>query len=583
MRTRSSLELIKNFIDSNYDNMFGNFLKIHETKLTTSNMEFGYCYKSTFGKEHTVNYYNIFQSKIGVPRTDFRILMHEYGHIYLGHLDGVHELLDSQICDVLDNNRFQLIEGINKECGIDFADKLLERVIDDPELNHSLHNIAMDMEVNSTILSEDDVKEMQEDMTNVLMDLNSEKIKAIKEYTTAIGWPEEKVKEFVDLIIKSFKIKLMIPSKYHLSDGSPFPDELTYPEYLILIIKNISQFVKMLVNIQKGGDGDTSGVTSEEVKDLLSQMANKPSSGDGSNSSGGNGAGSGSGSGSGNGSSPSMESLDNLLKSTGLINPYKGERPDDGGGGDKKGDKDGGGCSKDHSSPNRDSADEKRAAKEIHSIGGSGCGSSGGADGFRIVSKDGDLVDTAIDEVIKDHKAKVMKVTRTRDVLWKYNRGINRSVISPTERQKINYSTDPKLVFLIDISGSMNTRLIDRILKTIANKLSHLGTGRGLKYDIISWNIRLGEHIKDINPRNPITTIAYGGGTRIAKGIEYFKQNYTPKASLIIISDFEDYLDEWAKVESTMKEYCMYGFNYGPPSYGENTKFKYLKVRNFRK
>lgn len=585
MKTKSSLEIIKHFIDSNYDNMFGNFLKIYETNLTDSNMDFGYCYKSVFGKDHPVNYYNIFQSKIGIPRTDFRILMHEYGHIYLGHLDGVHELLDSQICDVLDNNRFQLIEGINKECGIDFADKLLERVIDDPELNHSLHNIAMDMEVNSTILSEDDIEEMQDDMSNVLMDLNSDKIKSIQSYFTALGWPEEQIKEYVDLIMKSLKIKLMLPSKYHLSDGTPFPNELTYAEYLILIVKNLSQFVKMLVSIQKGGDGDTSNITSEEVKDLLSQMANKDGNGNGSDSGSGGDSGDGSGSGSGknqsgdNTSSPGMESLDNLLKSTGLVNPYKGIRPDDKDGGDGK-DKEG--SYRDHSNPNRSAADEKREAKEIHSSGGRGCSSSGGADGFRIVSNDGDLVDNAIDEVIKDHKAKVLKVTRTRDVMWKYNRGINRSVISPTERSKVNYSTDPKLVFLIDISGSMDTRLIDRILKTIANKLVHLGTGRGLKYDIISWNTRLGEHIKDINPKNPITKIPYGGGTRIARGIEYFKENYTPKASLIIISDFEDYLEEWARVESTMKDYCMYGFNYGSSNYVKNINFKYLKVRNFK-
>jgi nicotinic acid mononucleotide adenylyltransferase len=70
-----------------------------------------------------------------------------------------------------------------------------------------------------------------------------------------------------------------------------------------------------------------------------------------------------------------------------------------------------------------------------------------------------------------------------------------------------------------------------------------------------------------------------GGGTRMAGGMQYFKDNYGPSAILILISDFEDYLEEWHKVEETMKGYTMYGFNYGSRKYDQ--KFTYFKVKNF--
>ena len=143
MRTKTELELIKRFIDSTYSR-FGNMVMVNTDKPFNPDCpELGYCYK--YKSDNGLVIYKIVCSEIGIDRTDFRILMHEYGHIYLGHLDGIHEELDTQICNVFRDYRGELIERINKECGIDFAEKLIERVIDDPVLNHSLHNIAMDM------------------------------------------------------------------------------------------------------------------------------------------------------------------------------------------------------------------------------------------------------------------------------------------------------------------------------------------------------------------------------------------------------------------------------------------------------
>ena len=161
--------------------------------------------------------------------------------------------------------------------------------------------------------------------------------------------------------------------------------------------------------------------------------------------------------------------------------------------------------------------------------------------------------------------------------MYSYNHGINRTVIAPTYRNKVTITTDPKIVYLIDISGSMDTRLVDRILTTISKKMRKIG--RGLHYDIISWSTHLGEHIKDIDPKKGVPRISMGGGTRMAGGMKYFKENYDEDAILILISDFEDYLQEWHQQELTMSNYTMYGFNYGPSNY--NQTFKYFKVKNF--
>lgn len=568
MRRTEELEFIKRFIDNTYSR-FGNMIMVNTEKpLDPNNPELGYCFKYTDNDESSYFVvYKVVCSEIGIPRTDFRVLMHEYGHIYLGHLDGIHEELDTQICNVFRDHRGELIERINSECGIDFAEKLIERVIDDPVLNHSLHNIAMDMEVNSKILSTEDVEEMEQDISTKLPDYQTEFLKYQRDHTD-----DEEEKKKLDEAIKKMeneaKIKLIVPCRYHISENEVFPDELSYPEYLIMIIKHLDQFVKMLVSIKNGGNGDTSDVTSQDVQnalnggqgdqgmsslsDLMKEMGMSDSSGNGSSGKGGK--------------SGSGEKKDC---------PYKGTR--DSGAGDLNGDKNQpGGTHKDHRSDTRDDADKKRELGQINAGGGVGCGNSGGPDATRLVSK-ADEVDMALDEVFLHYKSRVVKVDTKKDNTYLYNRGINRSVICPTVRRKVTISQEPTIVFLIDVSGSMDTRLVDRILGTISNKMKRLG--RGLKYNIISWSTCLGEHIRNINPRKGVPRISMGGGTRMARGIEYFRQNYGPEAILILISDFEDYLEEWHEQELKMPEYTMYGFNYGSSNYRQ--EFKYFKVKNF--
>ena len=561
-KTRKELESIKSLVDFQYSRFF-NALRYTQDKPYPEG-DLGYCYRYL---SDSTRVYQIVTAPTGKEETDFRILMHEYGHIYLGHLDGLHEDLDKAIVDAITKNRAGLIDYINNSCGIDFGEKLIERVIDDPALNHSLHNIAMDMEVNTKILSTEDINEMEADITDVL-DPDGTRFKkadalegALAENADKIDEDQsEAIKDEIDKLRNEAMIKLILPCRYHFPDGTPFPDNLSYGEYLMLIVKHLDQFVKMLVNISQGGNGDTSEVSSSDLQNALQGNGN---SGDG------------------------MQSLDDLMGSCGMgqgsggkmnsdqtadtDSPYSGTGSGDG---NDSGNKDG---NKDHGSDSREQADKNREDGSVYNSGGQGRSTSGGSEGTRDVSRNVDSVDMAIDVVMQNYKSKVVTRVDKKDMVYLWNRGINRTVIAPAYRHKIQTDYDPKFVFMIDISGSMNTGLIDRILNTISAKMKKINSN--LTYDIITWNTHLGEHLKDIRAKDVVPRISYGGGTTLARGIKYFHDNYGKEAIFIIISDFEDDLNDWHNEEKNMSGYTMYGFNYGYHKYKQ--EFTNLKVMHF--
>lgn len=568
-RSNSHFDEIEELLSFSYRN-FGNSIQEY-TRPYSPDSPLGYCYKySSSG----ITIYNVVTSPIGKPETDRRIKAHEYGHIILGHLNGIHEELDSRVLWTINNNRAALIEGINKSLGIDYADKLLKRVIDDPSVNHSLHNIAMDFEVNQQILSSEDVEEMESDISEVMIN-NSPELQKIKEVldnqdTSNLSDEEmekyKKIKEAFDKKIASAKIKLMLPERYHFPDGTPFPKDLTYPDYLMLIVKNLDQFVKMLISIKMGKSGDTMEISDSDLQNELNNNGGQSNSGDGDNDSGEGGSG-------------GMSSFDDLLDSCGISrnggagDQYKGcrESPSD--------TQDG--SSFDHSSESRDEADNSRKTGKITSSGGIGCGSSGGSSSKLdpTLESNKDSVDEAIDEVIQNYHSKVCcGFDIKKDMNYLYNRGINRKVLMPVYHLRVKMISTPKIVFLIDVSGSMNSSLVSRILNTISKKMRNIK--KGLKYDIITWSTKLRDHFKDLDPFKPSPRIDIGGGTRLAEGIKYFRDNYDQSSILVLISDFEDYLDEWEKETSKMSGYELYGFCYGWSSCDRD--IKNFKIRNFR-
>lgn len=524
-RTRYFLEQIKSMVEYTLNGGVGrSHLDINDKRpFNPINPELGYCFKYETADSFI---YKICVTPMGCEFTDFRILMHEFGHIYLRHLDQYQEF-DDMILDAIRDHRQELIDYINKSCGIDWSEKLLDALVNDNYLNHSIHNIAMDMEVNTCVLSSEDINEMEEDISKYLPEtveqtflrslLNSEELS-----------PEDKKKvdESLKKSLEETKIKLVLPERYHFSDGTPFPDGKSYIEYLELIMANLDQFIKFIASIKLGKDGDTTEITSEDIDNAFGKGNGDPIEG-------------------------MKETLGKNNKNGSSNN--KEDNPDS-----------------DHGSGDRDKGDSDRKDRAA----GRGSGSGGNTITFTKM----DEIDMALNEIINYVHKRVVKVNYKRDPLYLYNRGINRSVIAPVMRNKYFYDTDIKIVFLIDVSGSMPSTLIQRLVSTIN---THLGKiNGGLKYDLIEWDTNLRSHRKDLNPKKPIGSIHSGGGTSIGAGIEYFHRNYDPSAVLVVASDFEDDMSEWQAAERGMDNYTMFGLNYG---YEGNTTspgfFKNIKVR----
>ena len=103
-------EHLEDFVSFSYGN-FGNSLQVYERPFSLDS-PLGYCYKYS---ENGITIYKVVHSPIGKEHTDRRIVAHEYGHLVLGHLDGIHEHLDGRILWTIQNNRQDLIDGLNKE------------------------------------------------------------------------------------------------------------------------------------------------------------------------------------------------------------------------------------------------------------------------------------------------------------------------------------------------------------------------------------------------------------------------------------------------------------------------------------
>lgn len=461
----------------------------------------GYCYKGS-------NYYNVYISDLNDDYYTDCIKMHEYGHIYFGHLTGIQEYMDDLLIDVMSDRFEELTDKINKTCNIDYGDELLERFIADPFYNHKIHNISMDLEINSKILDESDVRNLELHISSLYGDSNEG---------------------------KNAKIKLMYPTDYG------FPEKLTYQEYLYNVILNIDKFVEKILQIilsSSSDDGDE-GNLSSGLPDGTIIKGNPPKT---------------------------MKDFDELLKDLRDIS----DQDDNSEGNSEKEKED-----IDHNSESRINQDKKRKDGKIISLGGNGASPKGSSTSTREVIVNNDPLDMALDKVIRNFRNKVIKREYRRHLTYKYNRGIDRSVISPRYRQLITKSEDPTIVYLIDVSGSMNTTLVDRCLRTISKNMKKISSG--LTYNIITWDTDLCEHFREVSPRNPITRVSYGGGTRLVNAFDYFKQNYEDNAILIIISDFEDpSLEKWKDKEGSMSNYDMYGFNYGyskiPDSFFKNIK-----------
>lgn len=535
-----SVEAIYNGFDSNLVTIRHPF----SVKENLSNL--GYCYKSE-------KFYKVVVPLTGNDYVDDCLKMHEYGHIYLGHLDGIHEELDERLAQIINNKRSDLVETINENCNIDYADELLNKIIDNKRLNHMIHNVSMDMEINSSILNYDDCLLIQSTVRDIVFE----------EFKKFVNDKTGKEQNIPEELRKLFELKLISPRDFKFEEG------LTYPDYLVQVLLNLDLFVNLLSNkFNSSNEGDLG----EEQGEVVEGSGN---SSDATNS------------------KNIPKTLEEFLEMIGAGESSEGESDDSK---NKDGDKgensenrndvdekneqksDEFRIDKDHSNPSRDKSDKERNLGDYCNKGGNNRGLEKSST-VRNYNVNKDPLDMALEEIIRNVRQKVIKRDLIRDHVYKYNRKIlgktNYNILSPTYIQRVTRSEDPTIVYVIDVSGSMDTRLVDRIITTLRYFMKKLNSS--LLYNIIAWDTELKQHYKNIGFSSPIPKLSCMGGTRLAGAFEFFKKEYGKEAVMVLISDFEDDLYEWNKIEMTMTGYSMYGLNYGRSQ--NYPKFKNFKIR----
>ena len=105
MRSRSHLEGIEKFVEFSHNTRWNTLITDLDKPFDPSEGALGYCFKYS-GPSQTI--YRVVCKKTGMDDVDYRIKMHEYGHIYFGHLDEVYAEIDGMIYDAIKNNREEL-------------------------------------------------------------------------------------------------------------------------------------------------------------------------------------------------------------------------------------------------------------------------------------------------------------------------------------------------------------------------------------------------------------------------------------------------------------------------------------------
>jgi hypothetical protein len=137
--------------------------------------------------------------------------------------------------------------------------------------------------------------------------------------------------------------------------------------------------------------------------------------------------------------------------------------------------------------------------------------------------------------------------TRSRlesDQLYYQNRRGSTGVIIP-RRTHIERKIKTKLLVLIDVSGSIPVKAIQKILETLKYIIKNEGSQFDLrKSRAVFWTTKL---VKDISLERT-HEISIGGGTDISKGIDYIADKYLNSGDrLVIISDLYDVLEDWKR------------------------------------
>jgi hypothetical protein len=145
------------------------------------------------------------------------------------------------------------------------------------------------------------------------------------------------------------------------------------------------------------------------------------------------------------------------------------------------------------------------------------------------------------------------------DVLYNSNRGKFASRVVVPRRHLIEKWMPQSATFVIDISGSVNSDLVEKAINSIIDTAS--GIDLGLSHIIFCDTRVTSDEVMSKRTKK----IYSGGGTEIANGIAYVaEKGYCKKATdyLFVISDFQDHLIQW--VNEAEKLHCQcFAIGYG--------------------
>jgi hypothetical protein len=434
--------------------------------------------------------------------------LHEKGHILFQHTNGVNLYIEQfkKELDKIWNEKVAKWFTADAQKGYK-KDKIVRFIFD------QFSNIAQDMEINSKFFDNGewvsakktysrsllkimfkDLTDCFDDMSHLIKDSKAQKIdhpeylKIAQRFNNISTQLVKRSNGEIDDILYCYPT-------YH-----NWPEKLDWMTYMKLLVAN--KFDDVM----------------KQVQDQIQQAA------------GGNGSGNGQGQGQGSGGTGiSKDALDKYFA-------------------DDKADEDAKSGTGD--SENDDSGDEDGDEKQDGYKGADGRSEGGMARGLGSGAWTGDIetcatFDSFVKLLNKICLGKELK-KRTTDIMYYSNRGktINMGGSVLPRRYCTAKWMPTAITIVIDISGSVATAYVERIINSIVSANS----GVDLKKSHIIFcdtNVQ-GDEILDKRTRK----VWSGGGTRIATGIKYaFDKKYVSKSTdkLLVVSDFEDDLNEWTK------------------------------------
>jgi hypothetical protein len=480
--------------------------------------------------------------------------LHEKGHIYFSHTDGIKlylKIFEREIDRVWDEKiakwfTTEAKKHVKKDKIVQFLYAQFSNIAQDMEINSKLFedewvDVKRLMSRSAMIIHYKDLLDQFDDLSDLIRDDKARKVDS-KGYKKLLDkW------EFLVNQLDMRATGKMDDLQYCHPAQKDWPVKLDWMTYMTLLIKDIDDTMQQIANAinqmfakGSGGGAGNSPASSGQGGGQSDSGDEEGDDGDSDSDSDSDGDGDGSGGGGGGGDKPiSKDVLDQYFNEADAMDEAQSSNSGGAAGGDD------------------DSFEE----------GELGGGSAGPSQGGHGKSKKGHgawtgEISTAatFDDFVKIlHKLCLGKKNRRMhsDVMYYSNRKkITGGVVVP-RRHLIEKWVPTEVTIVVDVSGSVSTDYVERVINAIVDANS----GIDLKNSHI---IFCDTDVTSDEILSKRTKKAYsGGGTHIASGITYgLKYVKRPLDKMLIVSDFEDDLTTWTEaVKGHVGQFYAIGYN----------------------